>query len=141
MLCLSIMATKTVIECPRAKVGAFRMIRMPRLAVRRYMSAWNDNRITLDGFIMHDAGMTSRTTLLLSTDPKSLHMLAMVHDQPHLFHRRRKIARRRLGHAKDMTMATETDSGIHLCLEIVCIGRRSECVDRCISHSCPDLIA
>ena len=114
------------------------MSRIPRLAIRRYMSAWNDNGITLDGFIMHDAGMTSRTPFILSTSLECLHMLAMAHDQPHLFHRRRKIARRRLGHAKDMTMATETDFGIHLCLEVVRIGRRSEYIDSRISDSCQD---
>src|SRR6478609_2986923 len=135
MLCLSIVAAETVTECPCAKVGAFRMWRIPRLAVGRYMSAWNDDGITLNGDIMHDAGMTSRTPFILSTDRERLHVSAMAHDQPHFFYRRRKIARCRLRHAKDMTMATEADSRVHLGLEIVRIGRRSKCVDRRIPDS------
>lgn len=63
------------------------MRRVPRSAVRRYMPAWNDNRISFNRFIMHDAGMTSRTPLILSTSPERLHVSAMTHDEPHLFHR------------------------------------------------------
>ena len=140
MLCLPIMAAETVTECPRAKIGAFRMSRIPRLAVGRDMSSWNDNGIPLDGFIMHDAGMTSRTTFSSPTNLKGLHVLAMAHDQPHLVHWWRKVPWRRLRHTKDMTMATETDSGVHTGLEIVRVDRRSKYVDGRISDSCQDLI-
>lgn len=63
------------------------MSRLPRLAVGRHVSARNDGGISLDGFIMHDPGMTSRTTFLLSTDFERLHMKTMAHDEPHFFHR------------------------------------------------------
>ena len=111
------------------------MRRIPRLTIGRYMSAWNDDRITFNGLAMHDSGMTSRTAFIPSAGLERLRMSAMAHNQPNLFHRRRKVARRRLGHAKNMTMATEADSGIHLRLEIVRVGRRSEYVDSRISDS------
>ena len=116
------------------------MRRIPRLAVGRDMSAWNDNGITLNGPIMHDAGMTSRTPFILSTDLERLHVSAMAHDQPHLFHRRWKVPGRRFRHPKDMAMATETDSGVYLGLEIVCVGRRPKYIDRRISDSRQDLV-
>ena len=140
MLGLSIVAAETVTEIPCAEVGTFRMRRIPRLAVGRYMPAWNDDRITLNGFSMHDSGMTSRTAFIPSAGLERLRMSAMAHDQPNLFHRRRKIARRRLGHAKNMTMATEADSGVHLRFEIVRVGRRPEYVDSRISDSRQDLV-
>ena len=116
------------------------MRRIPRLAVGRYMSAWNDSGIPLDGFTVHDAGMTSRAPFILSPSLERLHMLAMVHDQPHLFDWWREIAWGYLGHTKDMAMATEANAGIHLCFEIMRIGRRSKYVDSCISVSRQDLV-
>ena len=116
------------------------MSRIPGFAVGRYMSAWNDNGISLDGFIMHDTGMTRRTSFILSTGSESFHVSTMAHDQPHLFNRWREIAWGYLGHTKDMAMATETDAGVHSCLEVVRIGRRPEDVDHHISDSGQDLV-
>lgn len=89
---------------------------------------------------MYDAGMTSRTAFILSTDPERFHVSAMTHDQPHLFYRRRKIAWRCLRHTKDMPMTAETDSGIHFGLEIVRIGRRPEYIDSRVFDSRQDLV-
>lgn len=116
------------------------MSRIPRFAVGRYMSARNDDGVSLDGFIVHDTGMTRRTTFILATGSERLHVSAMVHDQSHLVDRWREIAWGYLGHTKDMAMATETDSGVHSCLEIMCVGRRSEDVDHHIAESCQDFI-
>src|SRR5574337_929049 len=124
MLSLPIVATVTVAECPCTKKGTFGMSRIPRFGVGRYMSTWNDNGISFDRFIMHDTGMTGRTSFILSTSSESLHVSAMTHDQSHLFDWWGEIAWGYLGHTKDMAMATETDSGIHFCLEIVYVGRR-----------------
>src|SRR5262249_3781256 len=131
----------TVTESSCTKIGSLGMSRVPGLAVGGYMAAWNDDGIALDRFIMHYAGMAGGTPFLLSTSLERLHVLTMAHDQTHLFHRRREIARRHLGHAKDMTMATETDCRIHFCLKVVCIGRRPQEINGGVFGACPDLIA
>jgi hypothetical protein len=94
MLALSIVTAETVTEGSITKVRPLGIDRIPRFAVRGQMTPRNDDGIALDGCIMHHARMTSCTPFVLSASLEGLHVLTMVHDQPHFFDWRWKIARR-----------------------------------------------
>ena len=99
VLRFAVMTTETVRHGGSAECGAFRMIGIMRLAVFRHMATRNDDRVSLDRFLMHDAGMAGGAALFLSALEKRIHVLAVTHDQPDLLHRRRQITRRHFRHA------------------------------------------
>ena len=107
VLSLPVMATEAIVESPRAEVRPFRILRMPRLAVCGNMSTRHDDGISFDRLIVYDARMAGRAAFVLAADAERLHMLAMTHDEAHIFYRSRKITRRDFRHAKDMLMTTQ----------------------------------
>jgi hypothetical protein len=109
MLALSIVTTETVTESSLTKIRSLGIDRIPWFTVSRQMATRNDDRIALDGCIMHHARMTGCTPFALSASLEGLHVSAMVHDQSHIFNRRWKVARGDFGNTEDMTMATVSD--------------------------------
>src|SRR5215510_10445965 len=123
MFCFAVMATETVVEGSRAQRGSFRIVRVPGLVVCRYMPSWDDDRIALNRLIMHHTSMTRRTTFILASCSKRLHMLSMAHNQPHVFDWSGQISRCHLGCSKDMLVTTQTDLGSDLRFQVRSIGR------------------
>jgi hypothetical protein len=107
VLGLPVMATEAIVESPRPEVRPFGILRMPRLVVCGNMSTRQDDGISFNRLIVYDSRMTGRATLFLAADAEGLHMLAMTHDEAHIFYRNRKIAGCDFRRAKDMLMTTQ----------------------------------
>jgi hypothetical protein len=140
MLGFSVMATETVVERSRPKIRPLRIIGMPRLAVGRNVSAWNDDRISLNRLVMHHTGVTRRTSFSVAPNPKGLHVFPMAHDKPDVFDRRRQVTGRNLGDTQDVPVTTEADIGIDTGSQIVRIRRGPEQIDGYILGSGPGLV-
>ena len=137
---LSIMAPETIVERSLAEIGSFRMIRIPRPAVGRNMSSWNHDGISLDGPVVHDAGMTCGTAFPLPSGLKDFHMLPMAHDQANIFHRRRKISRSHLGDPENVPVTTQAEAGIDVRFQVMRVGRSPEQIQRRVSNTRPYLV-
>jgi len=137
---LSVMTPETVVERPRAKMGPFRMVRIPGLAIGGHMSTWNHDRIALDRPIMNYPGMARHTPISVPAFLERVHMFPMAHDKADLFHRRQQIARRNFGNAEDVTMATQATSGIDVCFQVMRFGRSPKGITHRIPCSCPHLV-
>ena len=129
-----IMTPETVGQGPLSKIGPFRMVWIPRLVVGVNMASWNHRGIPLDWPVMHDTGMAGRAPFPLLSRSKRLHMLPMVHDEADVFHRRRQIPRRDLGHPHNTPMTTQAATRIYTGFQIVHVGWRAEH----ILHRIPD---
>ena len=89
MFRFAVMTTKTVIERPRPKVRAFRMLGVPRFTVRRNMSARNNDGIAFDGLIVYHSRMTGRAALSTTANSECIHVFAMAHHETNILYRRR----------------------------------------------------
>ena len=94
VLRFAVVTTETVRHGTGAEFRAFGMIGIMRLAVFRHMPTRNDNWISLDRLLMHDAGMAGGAAFLLSALEKRIHVFAVTHDQPDILHRWWQITRR-----------------------------------------------
>jgi len=116
------------------------MIGKPGLAVRCNMPAGDHDRIPFDRALMHDPRMTGRAPFALSPPRERLDMFSMAHHQPDFLHRRREIARRHFGHAKNVAMAAKANIRIDLSLEIMGTSWSSEDINGHVFHTIPGLI-
>ena len=106
---LAVMTSEAIIKGSRAKVGPFRIVRIPRLRIGGDMAPRYNDGIALDRTIVHDARVAGGAALRLPAQAERLHMLPMAHDQSHVFHRLREVPRRNFRSAKDVLMTPETD--------------------------------
>ena len=113
VLRFAVVTTETVGHGRSTKLRAFGMIGIVRLAVFRHMPTRNDNWVSLDRLLMHDAGMAGGAAFLLSALEKRIHVFAVTHDQPDILHRWWQITRRHFRHAEDRVMATEAHLRVH----------------------------
>ena len=116
------------------------MVGIPWFIVSRKVPPWHDDRIAFDRLFMHDPGMARRTTLPPAALCKRIDMFTMAHDETDVVDRWRQIARGDLGHAKNVPVTTQADSGIDFRLQIMRIGRGAEQVDRYILRPGPGFI-
>lgn len=137
---LSIMAPETVVERPPAKMGPFRMVRMPGFAIGGNMSPWNHDRIALDWPVMNHPGVASHTPISVPASLERLHMFPMAHDKTDLFHRRRQIAWRDFGNSKNVPMTTQAASGIDVRFQVMRFDRSPEGIAHHIPCSSPHLV-
>src|SRR5918997_6462273 len=102
------MASEAVRHGSFPEFRSLRMIRIIRPAVLGDMPPGDHHGISLDRLFMYYARMACRASFVLSALHKGLHVLAMAHDEPDIFYRRRQVTNGDFRDAQNMSMACDT---------------------------------